>query len=231
MSAEQPHHELDAYLDRLRTELGPGTGSEVTDLIDECRDHVLSHAEESVAHGGSPRSAMVEALSDFGAASSVGPVMRGELRRRPLRRLSAALLAAGAVLGAGWHCVIAFGPPAPWTDEARPLRIEAIRVVGHVSTLVAVVLALASLALLTVPGRLNAYSTARSLCQGLAMRACVISVVLGVVAATQVAAYLLSRGTVRPESLAWPAVWAAVGLTVAGVPVVLRPLRTVVALR
>lgn len=95
-------------------------------------------------------------------------------------------------------------------------------------------LALASLALLTLPGRLSPNSTAstvRSLFQGWAVRACVISVVLGVIAATQVAAYLVSRGTVRAESLAWPAVWAAVGLTVAGVPLVLNPLRTVVALR
>jgi hypothetical protein len=225
---------LDAYLNALRDELGPrSSGGPAADLIDECRDHILSHAEYSIAQGVSPRSAIGSALHDFGALETVTMVMRGECRRQYLRRLSTVLLISGGVLGGCWRGVIAFGPVAPWRDGAQPAAIAAFDTIGDATATVAVALAAASLLLLLLPerlGPLRAPTLLRPVGQRWAGWCCLVSAVLGATAVLQVAAYLISRGAMSPASVAWPAVSGAGLLTLAGVAAVVRPLRTVVAL-
>ena len=222
--------EIDAYLRRLvggQPFLSADSGC--ADLLDEVRDHVLSHAEQLMADGVMPHVAVSAALRDFGQPEKVGPALRADLLRPHLRRLSATLLLIGVALGAGWLYLLQVAPRTPWTHAARPIILGVLDKGADLCAAAAVPLAIASLGLLVLPSRWCTADQWRRRCQHWSFRTCVASVILGLAAACQLLGYLAVRGMLAPASLSWPAVSLAGLLTLSSVPLVARPLRAVVA--
>jgi hypothetical protein len=217
--------EVQAYLRRLggRLRLRPDDSGR-RDLIDEARDHILSHAEELVADGVSPRVAVATAVRAFGPEERVAPALRGELVRRHLIRLSTALVILGVALGTGWQWLLAEAPPMPWPEHTRPVVLGLLDTGSDYTAAGAVLLASVGLALLVLPGRVPAMHRWRARCQRWSARASAASAVLGAAACVQLIGYLAVRAALAPASLAWPSVAIAGVLTLTGAAAVIAPL-------
>ncbi|GAA5154557.1 hypothetical protein GCM10023321_26600 [Pseudonocardia eucalypti] len=216
---------IDEYLDllgrRLRIDAGDVAGR---DLLDESRDHLCSHREYLVDLGRPEREAAAAALADFGAPEDIVPRLRAELVRPHLRRLSAALLALGLVLGVGWTALFEFAPPVPWTQQSRPALSSLFDHGAERSAAAALLLATVSVALLVLPGHLRTLGRWRAVSQRWSARAAAASLLFGTAAGLQTFGYLIVRALISHQSLAWPAVITATLVTLAGAPIVARPL-------
>lgn len=216
---------IDEYLDqlgrRLRIDANDPAG---LDLLDEARDHLCSHTEYLLARGRPDRDAAAAALADFGAPNDIVPRLRAELLRPHLRRLSAALLTLGLILGAGWTVLFELAPPVPWTERNRPVLTYVFDVGAERSAVAALLLATVSLALVVLPGHVKTLGPWRAASQRWSARAAAASLVFGTAAGLQTFAYLIVRTLISHQSLAWPAVITATLVTLAGAPIVARPL-------
>jgi hypothetical protein len=232
MTRPESESTLEDYLSRLQLQTWPRPMEpDATDLLDELRDHLLCDIEQQVTDGAQPRSAEARALAGFGPADRVAGALRVELVRPHLRRLSLALLLLGLAGGATWVGVLLAGPAEPWTDRTEPRTILFFDRVGEFAgTATLLVAALAAL-LIGCTGRIWRYPRMRAGAQRWSLRACWVSLTLGLLTAAQLGGYLLVRGVIAPTSLAWPAVLTTVALTVAGAPLLFGPLRTVAELQ
>jgi hypothetical protein len=221
---------LESYLDELRAQLSRLPAADVADVVDECRDHLLSHADDLVGHGQHPATAMSSALRSFGTGASVVDGLRGELHRAALRRLSRLLLFSGPLLAVSWRAVVVLGPPAPWRDDAQPRLVGTFDIAGLCTATVAVLLAGLGLALLVLPTRAGVPAGTRTRCQRWASVGLVGAVGFGGLATLQTVGYLIARGAIDAHSVAWGPVAALAVLTLALAALFTRPLRAVAAL-
>lgn len=220
---------LETYLQALRVRLGL-TGAELSEVLDECRDHLCSHVELLRAQGRSPAAAARLAVREFGDPGAVASGMRAEFRRRVLRRLSGLLLVAGPVLGLAWQLVVALGPPAPWPDRSQPPVLAVFDFGSELTATAALVLAAASLAMISLSGRFGA-SPGRPGWQRWSFGSCAAAVGCALAALVQTVGYLVARGLIDGHSLAWPPVAGVAALTAVGAAPFVSPLRAVLALR
>ena len=226
---------LEDYLVDLRYRLGrPGAelpAAELSEVVDECRDHLLSNVELLAARGRTRASAARLAIIEFGAVSDVAAGLRAEFRRRVLLRLSALLLVTGPILGLAWQLVVTFGPPAPWPDQAQPPVLAAFDIGAELTAVAALALAAVSLAMIALPGRVPRLERFQAAGRRAASGSCLGAVLCALAALMQTLGYLVARGWVAGNSVAWPLVGGVAVLTVLGAAPFARPLRAALALR
>jgi len=217
---------IDGYLTRLGGLLSrrPADPAAV-DLLDELRDHLLCQVEQEVAGGAEADAATERAVAECGPADGLASALRTELARPHLRRLSVALLLLGVTAGATWTGVLLAGPAEPWTERTEPGPIVFFDAGGELAGTATLLAAVLGVLLVVGPGRFPTVAGLRAGCQRWSVRACWLSLALGLATAAQLAGYLLVRALIAPNSLAWPAVIAIAVLTMAAAPVLLGPLR------
>jgi hypothetical protein len=77
-ASDDPEGPIEAYLDRLLTDLTPGHPRDIRRLLAETEAHLRDAATDGVAHGLSPMEAEQEAVRRFGPS----PVIAQAERRR-----------------------------------------------------------------------------------------------------------------------------------------------------
>ncbi|HEY2206568.1 MAG TPA: permease prefix domain 1-containing protein [Pseudonocardia sp.] len=222
MSGPDDTAALDAYLAEVGRRLSDPDRGEV---LDELRDHALSHAESLVAAGVADREAVAVAVRDLGPVDRLAGRLRAELLRPYLRRLSAALLLTGLACAATWTAVLLAGPAEPWDERTEPALVALLDVSGRWSAESALGLAATSVLTLLLTGRMRCSPRNRWTSQVLAITAASASLVLGIATGLQLLVYLAIRAHVSAASLAWPLVITTALLTLGAAPLVLHPLR------
>jgi hypothetical protein len=226
MTRPEPGGAIDGYLARLGGLLSPrSTDPAAADLLAELRDHLLCQVEREVADGAEAKAATDRAVAECGPVDGLASALRAELARPHLRRLSVALLLLGVTAGATWTGVLLAGPAEPWTERTEPGPIVFFDAGGELAGTATLLAAVLGVLLVVGPGRFTALAGLRAGCQRWSLRACWLSIGLGLATAAQLGGYLLVRGLVAPSSLAWPVVIAIAVLTMAAAPVLLPPLR------
>ncbi|HEY0578967.1 MAG TPA: hypothetical protein VGD73_33085 [Pseudonocardia sp.] len=223
---------IGGYLARLGGLLSPrATDPAAVDLLDELRDHLLCQVEQEVADGAEADAATDRAVAESGPVDGLASALRAELVRPHLRRLSVALLLLGVGAGATWTGVLLAGPAEPWTERTEPGPIVVFDAGGELAGTATLLAAVLGVLLVVGPGRFPALAGLRAGCQRWSLRACWLSLALGLATAAQLGGYLLVRALIAPSSLAWPAVIAIAALTMAAAPVLLPPLRGLIGPR
>lgn len=198
------HPVIERYIADLSVRL-PGPRRWRAAVLDEVRDSLLEgmHAHRGTA--GDPAAAALRAVAEHGPADQIARAYAPELAAAWVRR--AGLLALGIIpaMAIVWNAALRMGPPSQWHPSGTGLHLAATMIASGVGlTLLCSTAALLGTGPLarTAGEHLLAYRSA--ICAASIAVSAAVLALLGVVAA---------RAATAPGSLEWPAVLAALALS------------------